>query len=51
MDPPYFGADFIVRPICQADSPLDPEACESHESTPLQQLCYTANSREFWSHR
>lgn len=33
MDPPYFGADFIVRLICQADSPLDPEACESHEST------------------
>lgn len=33
MDPPYFGADFIVQLICQADSPLDPEACESHEST------------------
>lgn len=33
MVPPYFGDAFIVRLVCQADLPLDPEACESHEST------------------
>lgn len=31
MDFFYFGVDFIVRLICQVDSFLDLEVCESYE--------------------